>query len=85
MKNSIQNKQQGLIQMIVLVIIGIAVLSWFRIDIKDFFMSEQFQKNLGYVVNFLKDVWTDYLAGPADKLWGIWLEYFWTPFLQKIK
>ena len=65
------NTQGGLIKMIILIIIAIAVLSWYGFDIKEFITSEQFQKNFGYVWDFTKTVWSDYLAGPVRALWGI--------------
>jgi hypothetical protein len=71
MTNNLQNKQAGLIKMIIVIVIAIAILSWFGFDIKEFIMSEPVQKNFGYVWGFVKDVWSDYLAGPAHKLWGI--------------
>lgn len=77
-----KNKQQGLIKMIVLIIIAIAVLSYYGIDIKEFFTSPQFQKNFGYVRDFITDIWTTYLAEPVAKLWGIWLKYAWEPFMN---
>ncbi len=79
------NKEGGLIKMIILIIIAIAVLSWFGVDIKNFFESAQVQKNFGYVWSFIKDVWSNYLVEPAGKLWAIWLEYIWAPFLNAVK
>lgn len=66
-----QNSQAGLIKMIIVIIIAIALLSWYGVDIKDFFTSPQAQKNFGYVWNFISGIWNDYLAGPIHKLWGI--------------
>ena len=66
-----KRRQGGLIKMIILIIIAIAVLSWYGVDIKDFFTSPQMQKNLGYISSFIGDVWNNYLAIPANKLWGI--------------
>jgi len=80
-----KNKQAGLIRMIILIIIAIAVLSYFRIDIKEFFTSPMFKTNIGYIGNFLKDLWTNYLAEPAHVIWGIWLEYVWHPLLNIFK
>jgi Holliday junction DNA helicase RuvB len=79
-----KNKQGGLIKMIIVIIIAIAILSWYGMDIKDFFTSPQAQKNFGYVWTFLKDAWTNYLAVPAHKVWGIWLTYGWEPLLNII-
>ena len=68
-----KNKQAGLslITTIILIVIAIAVLSYFGFDIKNFFTSPQAQKNFGYVWNFIQDLWNNYLAGPAHTLWGI--------------
>ena len=70
------NRQSGLIKMIILIIIAIAVLSFYGVDIKDFFTSPQVQKNFGYVWSFISTVWTDYLSGPIHKLWGIIVALF---------
>ena len=78
-------KEQGLVKMIILIIIAIAILSWYGVDIKDFFMSEQVQKNFSYVWGFIKDIWSDYLATPASKLWDIWIQYVWTPLIDVLK
>jgi ABC-type phosphate/phosphonate transport system permease subunit len=78
-------KKQGFIKMIILIIIAIMILSYYGVDIKDFFSSPQVQKNFNYVWNFIKDTWSNYLTNPAQKLWGIWIEYIWTPFLTILK
>lgn len=81
MKNY-KNKQGGLVKIIIVVIIAIAVLSWYGVDIKEFVNSPQVQKNFGYVWNFVKGVWTDYLAAPASKVWDLWLNLAWTPLMN---
>lgn len=80
-----KNKQQGLIRMIIIIIIAIAILSWYGVDIKKFFTSEMAQKNFGYIWTYLKDVWVNYLALPATKVWGIWVEHLWTPLVGMFK
>ena len=85
MKNNYKNKQGGLIKMIILIIIAIAVLSYFRIDIKEFFTSPMFKTNMGYIGNFLKDLWSNYLAEPAHKLWEVWVDHIWGPFMDMLK
>jgi hypothetical protein len=71
MNTNYKNKNGGLIKWIILIVIAVLILSWFNVDIKEFFMSEQVQRNFGYIWNFIKDTWSTYLAGPATKLWGI--------------
>ena len=43
------SQQKGLIKMIIIIVIAIAILSWYGVDIKEFFTSPQVQKNFGYV------------------------------------
>ncbi len=85
MKDIYKNKEQGLVKMIILIVVAIAVLSYFGVDIKAFFTSEQFQKNMGYIWTFIKDGWNNYLAAPAGAVWGIWVNYVWTPLVGIIK
>ena len=80
-----KNKQGGLIKMIIIIIIAIAILSWYGVDIKEFFTSPQAQKNFGYIWNFIKEVWSNYLAAPAHSAWSFWVTYAWTPFVQMLK
>lgn len=84
MKTSYQNKQRGLIKMIIIIIIAIAILSYYGVDIKQFFTSPQAQNNFGYVWGFIKDTWTNYLAIPATKLWGMIVQYVWNPLVDII-
>ncbi len=81
MKNY-KNKQGGLVKLIILLIIAIAVLSYYGVDIKEFVTSPQVQKNFGYVWSFIKGVWADYLAAPAGKVWDLWLGYVWEPLIN---
>jgi len=71
MKTIYKNKQAGLslIGLIIVIVIIIAILSYYGFDLKDFFTSPQAQKNFSYAWNFITDVWTNYLAVPAGKLW----------------
>lgn len=71
--------------MIIIIIIAVAILSYFGVDLKEFFASEQFRKNWGYITNFISEVWVKYLADPASYLWGIWVTYIWTPFINFLK
>jgi amino acid transporter len=85
MQNSYKNKQGGLIKMIIIIIIAILILSWFGVDIKKFFESEQVKNNLGYVWNYVSGIWHDYLAAPAQKVWDVWIQYIWDPLILMLK
>jgi len=79
------NKQQGLIKMIIVIVIAIVILSYFGLDLKNIWTSDQVQKNLGYVWNLIVSIWHNYLSTPFEYLWGIWVTYIWTPFLSFLK
>jgi amino acid transporter len=79
-----KNKQGGLIKLIIIIVIAIAILSYYGFDIKNFFTSPQAQKNFSYVWDFITETWTNYLAEPASKVWGICVEYIWTPLINMI-
>lgn len=83
MKNY-KNNQRGLIKLIIIIIIAIAVLSWYGVDIKKFFTSEQALKNFGYIWTYIKEIWSEYLEVPAQKLWVVWLDHIWGPFMDLI-
>ena len=85
MLTNYKNKQGGLIKMIIIIIIAIAILSYYGFDIKNFFTSPQAQKNFSYVWDFIKDTWSNYLAEPAASLWGIWVQYVWIPLTTILK
>jgi hypothetical protein len=82
---NLKNKKAGLIKMIIIIIIAIAIVSWYGFDLKTFFTSPQAMKNYSYVWNIITDVWTNYLATPAGKLWDIWVQYIWSPFMDMLK
>ena len=84
MINNYKNKQGGLIKLIIIIVIAIAILSYYGFDIKNFFTSPQAQKNFGYVWDFITETWTNYLAEPAIKVWGIYVQYVWTPLVKMI-
>lgn len=83
MKNN-KSHQEGIIKMIILIIIAIAVLSYFGINIKDFFTSPQAKENFGLIWNFITNIWDNYLVEPSSYLWNIWVQYIWTPFIEML-
>lgn len=76
MKTTLKNDQRGLIKMIIIIIIAVLILSWYGVDIKNFFSSDMVQKNFGYIWNFISSIWSNYLVGPVQKVWGIFMTLF---------
>ncbi len=61
------NKSQGFVHLIVLIIVVVLILSYFRIDIRGFIESDLVQKNIGYVLEILGRLWAF--------LFGLWQTY----------
>jgi hypothetical protein len=67
MKNHTSNR--GFIQFIILIIIVIAVLSYFGINIQNAFNSPTAQSNFGFVGNWVQYAWNNWLATPVTWVW----------------
>ncbi len=70
-----RNRHRGFIELIIIVIIGIALLSYLKIDLRSLFESEWFKNNLQYVWNVLSFIWEQFLKGPVTMLWNLILEW----------
>jgi hypothetical protein len=63
---------KGFIKMIIVIIIAIAILAYYGINLKD-------------IWNFILSIWNNFLLGPAEYLWNLWVQYIWTPFLGSLQ
>jgi len=61
------NKSQGFVHLIVLIIVIVLIMSYFRVDIRGFMESDIVKNNLGYVIELLARLWSF--------LFGIWQNY----------
>jgi hypothetical protein len=66
------NTQQGIIKTIIVIIIAIAILSYYNINLND-------------IWNFILGIWNNFLLTPASYLWNLWVQYIWTPFLNSVQ
>ena len=83
-------KNKGFVKMIVLIIIGILILSYFGFNLKSIAESPTSQSNFSYVWGTLSYVWDTFLAGPAIWVWnkiivGIFWELALKPGLQALE
>ena len=81
---------QGLVKMIVLIVIGILILSYFGFNLKSIAESPTSKGNFSYVWGWLSYVWNTFLAAPA--IWvlnkiivGIFWELALKPGLQALE
>ena len=59
------NNKRGFIKIVILIIVGILILSYFKIDLRNLFSSDTTQGNLGFVWQFIQHVWYDYIKAPV--------------------
>jgi len=74
-----------MIRFIILIIIVIAVLSYFNFDLKTFFESDIVRNNFGFIWNWTTYVWDNYLKGPVDYLWNnVFIDLIWNSFIENL-
>lgn len=85
------DRQGGIIKLILIFVIFILILSYFNIDLRSVIQSPQTQQNIGYAKTFalkvwgiaLKPLWDNYLSKPVLYLWqNIFIEILWKSFTQ---
>lgn len=75
-----------MLRLVILIIIIIAVLSYFGFNLKNFFESDIVRNNFNYVWNFVKYVWENYLARPARYLWNdVFIDLIWDSFIENLQ
>ena len=76
---------EGLIKLVILIIIGVIVLSYFGINVRSILESDLVRDNFGYLWNGVKSIWNNYLAKPANFVWGIFYNYMWLSFIENME
>ena len=89
MINNIKNKKEKGISLIGIIILGlilILVLSYFKISVKSVVESPTAQENITYVGGGTRNLWNDYLKAPASYLWNdIFINIFWKSFINNME
>lgn len=76
----------SIIGLVILAIVVILVLSYFKISIKSVVESPESRNNFSYVFDKAEDVWTKYLKKPANYLWHeIFVKIFWASFINNME
>ncbi|MFA5931844.1 MAG: hypothetical protein WC793_00485 [Candidatus Paceibacterota bacterium] len=82
------NTQRGLsiLGVILMGVLIILVLSYFKVSIRSVVESPTGQENINYVGGGTKSLWTTYLAEPASYLWNdVWVNIFWKSFISNME
>lgn len=77
-----KNGTRGFIKLIILIVIGLIVLGYFGLNIKDILASPVVKENLAYAWEIAKHVWNTWLAAPAQWIWEHILKFLWELFLN---
>jgi predicted metalloprotease len=65
-----QNRQGGLIKMIIIIVIALIVLGYYGIDIKKVVEAPTTQSNMNYATQVTANVWHSYLEKPSKYVWN---------------
>ncbi len=79
------NQNQGLIRTILIIIIAVIILGYFRIDIRGVWNSPTVQNNLNFLWESTQYLWKSYLKEPANFLYGIFYNYLWFSFIENME
>ncbi|OGD68987.1 hypothetical protein A2996_01455 [Candidatus Campbellbacteria bacterium RIFCSPLOWO2_01_FULL_34_15] len=80
------NKNSGFLQLVLVIIIGIIILSYFGFNLRGIVEAPQTQENLGYAWGLVTDFWNTYLAGPVLYFWNdIFIDLLWSSFVENME
>lgn len=78
-------KSRGFIKLILLIIIGLVILGYFGLNIKDILASPVVEENLAYAWELATTVWTNWLQAPAQWVFEHIIKLFWQFFLDGLE
>lgn len=81
-----KNKQQGLINWIILIVIALIILGYYGIDVKKIIEKPETQENISYVTKKVIYTWENYLKAPTKYISkDIILDKIILPLIDKVK
>ena len=73
-------------RLVVIIIIAIAILSYFRVDIRSLVESQSFRDNFGFVWDWLLSIYNNFLARPVSYIWNeIIVKLLWNSFIENLE
>lgn len=80
-----KNSREGFIRIILLIVIGLIVLGFFGINLKDVLASPVVKENLSYAWDLAKELWDTWLRTPVMWVWDHILRFFWDLFWEGLE
>lgn len=86
MKNFHAQRGLSILGVILMGVLIILVLSYFKVSIKSVVESPTGQENINYVQGGTESLWNAYFAKPAAYLWNdVWVNIFWKSFISNME
>jgi len=80
------NTNRGLVKLIIIIIIGIVILSYFGFNIREIVEDPTTQNNITYVWGLTVSVWENYLRDPVLYVWqNVFIDLIWDLFLSSLE
>ena len=76
---------KGFIQLIVIAVMLIIILSLLGVSLSALFSNKTLRDNFKFVWDSAVYIWNQYLVGPAEFVWRIWVDYVWKSFTAAIE
>lgn len=77
-------KENGFAQIIIIIVMSLVILSLLGVDLAGFFKNETLKNNFKFFLEFLKNIWSNYLIKPTAFVLGIFIEYIYKPIIKFI-
>lgn len=61
---------KGFIKDIIIIVIAVLLLNYFGFDVKEWLDKPEVKEQIFAVWDFIKNIWINYVKGPADYLWN---------------
>lgn len=75
-------RSHGFIKLIILIVIGLVILGYFGLNIKDILASPVVKENLAYAWELAKTLWHNWLQAPAQWVFEHIIKFLWNLFLE---
>lgn len=77
--------KRGFIQIIFIFILFIVILSLLGVSLSSLFNNQTLRDNFSFLWNWTEIIWNNYLKGPAEYAWSIFVTFIFNPIRNQIE